>query len=135
MPSRRTVATALVQMARLAFGALLRALTAIGGAVAGYGATGMFTTAGLMPPNALVYAGLVLCGLAAALLWSAERRLSGLWPALLIGLPFSLYAFSSLGVQECRAPYLPITPNYSCAPVGSHALAVIAPLVTASGSR
>jgi len=116
---------------RLVYGATLRGLIALGGAVAGYGATWMFTTSGVMPSNALVIAGLVLCALAAAALFRAERRATGIWPALLIvSLPFSLYALSSLGVPECPQPHPLLTAAYTCAPVGSHALAVIAPLIS-----
>ena len=121
-------------VASLAFAALVRALAAVGGAVASYGATGMFTSAGVMPPNALVVAGVGLSGLAAFFLWLAERRLGGLWPALLIfGVPFSLYAISSLGIEECPQPHPLLTAAYSCAPVGARALAIIAPVVTALG--
>lgn len=119
----------------LVYGAIVRGLTALGGAVAGYGATGMFTSGGLEPPNALVIAGLVLCAIAAAALFRAERRVTGIWPALLIvGLPFSLYALASLGVPECPQPHPPLTAAYTCAPVGSHALAVVGPLVSVAGA-
>jgi hypothetical protein len=64
-------------------------------------------------------------------MWSRERRLDGVWPALLIAaLPYSLYAFGSLSQTECTSPYQPQTPTYSCTPVGSHAIAVVAPVLT-----
>jgi len=123
-----------VSIAKLGYALLLRALTAVGGAIAAYGATGMFTTAGIMPPNAIVIAGLAASGAAALALWSSERTLSGIWPALLIaGVPFSLYAIGSLDREECPQPHAPITQLYNCGPVGSHALAVIAPAVTLVG--
>lgn len=123
-----------MSVAKLGYGVLLRALTAVGGAVAAYGATGMFTTAGIMPPNAIVITGLAMCAAAALALWSSERTLSGIWPALLIAaVPFSLYAIGSSGADECLEAHPPITATYSCAPVGSHALAVIGPVVTLVG--
>jgi hypothetical protein len=107
---------------------------AVGGAIAAYGATAMFTTAGIMPPNAIVNAGLVACGAAALALWSSERTLTGVWPALLIiTVPFSLYALGSGDRDECPQPHPPITASYSCAPVGTHAIAVIGPAVVLVG--
>jgi hypothetical protein len=121
-------------LAKLGYPALLRALAVIGGAVAAYGATAMFTTAGLMPPNVIVVAGTVMCGAALLALWSSERTLSGIWPALLVAaVPFSLSAIGSLGRDECPQPHPPITGTYSCAPIGSRALAVIGPGVTILG--
>jgi hypothetical protein len=121
-------------LAKFAYAVLLRTLMAIGGAIAAYGATGMFTSAGIMPPNVIVIVGLVACGAAALALWSSERKLTGVWTALLVaGVPFSLYAIGSWGQDECPQPHPPITAGYSCAPVGSHALAVIGPAVTLVG--
>jgi hypothetical protein len=109
---------------------LVRALAAIGGAVTAYGAAGMFSTAGIMPPNAIVLIGLGLCAVVIVVLWSSERRLSGIWPALLlVGLPFSLYAIGSWSTAECALDHPPITPSFSCSPVGSHAIAVVTPLI------
>ena len=112
----------------------LRALMAVGGAIAAYGTTGMFTTAGVMPPNAIVIAGLVACGAAGLALWSSERSLTGAWTALLIaGVPFALYGVGAFGRDECPQPHPPLGPTYTCAPVGSHALAVIALAVALLG--
>ena len=127
-----------MSVAKLGYALLLRALAAVGGAIAAYGATGMFTTAGVMPPNAIVIAGLAACGAAALALWSSERTLTGIWPALLIAaVPFSLYAIGSWGQDECTVNHPLIGSAYnsafSCSPVGSHALAVIAPAVTLVG--
>ena len=123
-----------MSVAKLGYALFLRVLTAVGGAIAAYGATGMFTTAGIMPPNAIVILGLAATGAAALALWSSERTLSGIWPALLIAaVPFSLYGLGSLDRDECPQPHAPITQLYSCQPVGSHALAVIAPAVTLVG--
>src|SRR2546425_11619444 len=123
-----------MNLATLGYALLLRALTAVGGAIAAYGATGMFTTAGLRPPNVIVIAGLAAFGAAALALWSSERTLSGIWPALLIAaVPFSLYAIGSLNLDECPQAHAPLTQLYRCGPVGSHALAVIAPAVTLVG--
>jgi hypothetical protein len=124
----------LTSVARFGYAVLLRTLMAVGGAITAYGATGMFTTAGIMPPNAIVIAGLVACGAAVLALWSSERTLSGIWPALLIAaVPFSLYAIGSLDRDECPQPHPPITAAYSCAPVGSRAIAVVAPAVALIG--
>jgi hypothetical protein len=115
----------------LAYAVVLRALASIGGAVTAYGATRMFTTAGIMPPNVIVIAGLGLCAAVVLALWAAERRLSGIWPALvLVGVPFSLYALGSWATVECPPDHPPITPAFSCSPVGTHALAVVAPVIT-----
>ncbi len=42
-------------------------------------------------------------------------------------IPYSLYAIGSLGQTECTPPYRPVGSDYSCAPVGSHVIAVVAP--------
>jgi len=119
---------------RLMYSAALRGLATLGGAVAAYGATGMFTSGGVMPPNALVIAGLALCLLTGAALWRSERRFTGLWPSLLISaVPYSLYALSSLGTAECPQPHPLLTQTYTCAPVGSHALAIASPLLALLG--
>jgi hypothetical protein len=123
-----------LSLARFAYAVLLRVLAALGGAIAAYGATGMFTSSGITPPNVIVIAGLAGFGAAALALWSSERTLTGIWPALLVAaLPFSLYAIGSWGQAECPEAHPPITPGYSCSPVGSHALAVIGPAVTLVG--
>lgn len=120
--------------ARLGYALLLRTLVAVGGAIAAYGATGMFTTAGITAPNAIVLAGLAASGAAALALWKSERTLTGIWPALLVAaVPFSLYAIGSLDRDECPQPHAPLTQLYTCAPVGTHAIAVIAPAVTLIG--
>lgn len=116
-------------------GVALRAILAAAGALAAYGATGMFTGAGIMPPNSLVVIGAaaaVIC--AAALAWK-ERRLDGVWVALLPAIPYALYAIGMWSTAECPPDHPPITATYSCAPVGTHAIAVVAPLlaVVASG--
>ena len=123
-----------MSVAKLSYALLLRVLMAVGGAIAAYGATGMFTTGGITPPNAIVIVGLAACGAAALALWSSERTLTGVWTALLIAaVPFSLYAIGSWDREECPQPHAPLTQLYSCSPVGSHALAVIAPVVTLVG--
>jgi hypothetical protein len=124
----------LTRVAKFGYAVLLRTLMAVGGAIAAYGATGMFTTGGVEPPNAIVIAGLVACGAAALALWSSERTLTGIWTALLIAaVPFSLYSIGSWSQEECPQPHPPLTATYSCAPVGTHALAVIAPAVALVG--
>jgi hypothetical protein len=91
----------------------------------------MFTSGGFMPPNLLVFAGAAILAMAALAMISSERRTDGVWPALLlIGLPYSLYAFGSWSIAECPPDHPPITPTFSCSPVGTHAIAVIAPVVT-----
>jgi hypothetical protein len=116
---------------RLLYAAFLRGLAFIGGAITAYGATAMFTSGGYMPPNAIVLIGLGASLLVAATLWISERRLTGLWPALaIIGIPYALTALGSLGQAECAPPFRPVGSDYSCAPVGSHAIAVVAPLLT-----
>lgn len=78
--------------------------------------------------------GLALCLLTAAALWRSERRTTGMWPALLISaVPYSLYALSSFGTTECPQPHPPLTPTYTCAPVGTHALAIVSPLIALLG--
>jgi hypothetical protein len=121
---------------RSAFAVLLRVLAAMGGAVAAYGATGMFTSGGLMPPNVIVLAGLAMCGLTVVALAVSERRLDGLWPALLsIGVPNALYALGSWSVSECAPDHSPITSlsPLTCSPVGTHAIAIVAPVIALIG--
>jgi hypothetical protein len=121
---------------RFAFAVLLRTLAAVGGAVAAYGATGMFTSSGIEPPNAIVYAGLAMLGMTIVVLLVNEHRLDGLWPALLVlGVPYSLYAFGSWSVAECARDHPPITSlnPLTCSPVGTHAIAIVAPIITIVG--
>ena len=121
---------------RFAFAILARALVAIAGAVTAYGATGMFTSGGLRPPNAIVLAGLAMCGVTIVLLALTERRLEGIWPTfLLIGVPYALYALESWSVSECAPDHPPITSlsPLSCSPVGTHAIAIVAPVIVLIG--
>src|SRR3954471_2400861 len=117
-----------------AYAVLVRTLGAVGGAIAAYGATGMFTTGGIMPPNAIVNIGVLACVLVAFALWVRERRLDGLWPALLIiGVPYALYALRLWSATECPPNAPPQTPEFSCAPVGTHAIAIAAPVIAVLG--
>jgi hypothetical protein len=117
-----------------AYAVLIRTLGAVGGAIAAYGATGMFTTGGISPPNAIVNVGVLAIGLVAVALWSKERRLEGLWPALLIiAVPYALYAFGSWSIAECPPNPPPQTPEFSCAPVGTHAIGIVAPILALCG--
>ncbi len=95
----------------------------------------MFTTAGIMPPNAVVNVGVLALACVSIALWRRERRLDGLWPALLIiGVPFALYAFGSWSATECPPNPPPQTPEFSCAPVGTHAIGVVAPAIAVLGA-
>jgi len=90
----------------------------------------MFSTAGFMPPNPIVIAGLAICALTVVVMIASERRIDGVWPGfIVIGLPYSLYAFGSWSSAECPPDHPPITPTFSCSPVGTHAIAVVAPIV------
>jgi hypothetical protein len=94
----------------------------------------MFTTSGIGPPNAIVLAGLAACLAVGAIILSQDRSLRGLWPALLIvGVPYALSAWGSFGLAECPQPHPPISPTYSCAPVGTHLIGVVAPVVALVG--
>lgn len=121
---------------RFAFAVLLRVLVAMGGAVTAYGATAVFTSGGLQLPNAIVLAGLAMLGVAIVVLVVIERRLEGVWPALLIiGVPYALIALGSWSVSECAADHPPITSidSLTCAPVGTHAISIVAPIVAFIG--
>jgi hypothetical protein len=68
--------------------------------------------------------------------WSKERRLDGVWPALLIvGVPYALYAWGSWSVSECAPDHPPITSldPLTCSPVGTHAIAIVAPVIVLIG--
>ena len=118
---------------KLIFAVLLRALAVIGSGVLAYGSSYMFSTAGVMP-NAVVIAGLVILAATSVALGAYERRLSGLWPALLIvGVPFALYSLGSWGQAECPEAHPPITASFSCAPPGTHVLGVVAPVIALAG--
>ncbi len=115
---------------RVVFAALLRGLAAMGGATSAYGATAMFTTSGIFPPNPIVLAGIAMCAVVALLLVRTDRSIRGIWPALLIAaVPYTLYAWGSFGVEECPQPHPPITATYFCAPIGTHAIGVVAPVL------
>ena len=114
-----------------AYAVLLRVLLVMGGALAAYGATGIFSSAGIMPPNGLVTGGGLFVLFVAAVLWLKERRLDSLWAAVLLpAIAYSLYALGSWPTPECTPPYEPITPTHSCGPVGTHAIAIVAPILT-----
>jgi hypothetical protein len=126
--------TVLTRLAAFAYAVLMRALAAIGGGILAYGATAIFTSAGIEPPNGIVNIGALACGFVAVALWMRERRLEGLWPALLIiGVPYALYAWGSFAQAECAPNHPPITPAFSCAPIGTHAIGVVAPVVAVIG--
>ncbi len=117
-----------------AYAVLLRTLMAVAGAITFYGATAMFTSAGVEPPNIIVIIGGVGVLAAAIVTWLRERRLDGLWPAILIiTVPFALIAFGSWTSAECPPDHPPITQSYSCAVVGSHAIAIVAPFIALAG--
>lgn len=120
--------------AAFTYAVVVRAILAAAGALAAYGATGMFTTAGIMPPNQLVLVGAAAAAVCVAALWVREHRVDGFWVALLPAVPYALYAFGSWTVAECPPDHPPLTPVYSCAPVGTHAIAVVAPLLAAAGA-
>ena len=112
------------------YAVLLRVLIAMGGALAAYGATGMFSSAGIMPPNALVTAGGLIVLFIAAVLWLKEKRLEGVWAAVLLpAVAYSFYALGSWATPECTPPYAPITPAHNCGVVGTHAIAIVAPIL------
>src|SRR3954471_4406700 len=122
------------RLAAFAYAVLMRTLGAVGAAIAAYGATAMFTTGGIIPPNPIVDVGVLACVLVALALWRRHHRLDGLWPALLIiAVPYSLYALGSWSAAECPPNAPPQTPEFSCAPVGTHAIAVVAPLIALLG--
>ena len=117
-----------------AYAVVVRAILAAAGALAAYGATGMFTSAGIMPPNPLVLIGGAAAAVCVAALAAKERRVDGLWVALLPAIPYALYAIGMWSTAECPPDHPPITPTYSCAPVGTHAIAVVAPLLAAAAA-
>jgi len=126
----------LTRILSFGYAVLLRALVAMGGALAAYGATGMFTSGGIMPPNLLVKAGGLFVLIVAIAIWTRERRLDGIWPALLIvSVPYSLYALGAWSVSECAPDHPPITSldPLTCSPVGTHAIAIVAPATTLIG--
>ena len=95
----------------------------------------MFTTAGIMPPNAVMNVGLLALACVSIALWGRERRLDGLWPAfIIIGVPFALYSFGSWSATECPPNPPPQTPEFSCAPVGTHAIGAVAPVIATIGA-
>lgn len=121
---------------RFGFAVLLRALVAIGGAVTAYGATGMFTSGGLRPPNAIVIAGLAMFSLIIVALIASEHRIEGIWPALMItGVPYAQYALGSWSVTECAPDHPAITSldPLTCSPAGTHAIAIVAPVIALIG--
>ena len=126
----------LARILSFGYSVLLRALVAMGGALGAYGATGMFTSSGIMPPNLLVKAGALFVVIVAIAMWTKERRIGGIWPALLIiGVPYGFYAWGSWSVSECAPDHPPITSldPLTCSPVGTHAIAIAAPVITLIG--
>lgn len=83
-----------------------------------YGATAMFTTDGVKPPNALVLAGVAVIVLAAIVAARTQiDPLTGWWVGLaLICLPFVLLTIPSGSGPECPPGHPPLTETYYCVP-------------------
>jgi hypothetical protein len=98
-----------------------RALQALSGFIVYYGATGMLTTAGLRPPNAIVLMGLAAVGLTTIAASRAERRpLAGLWvAAIVVALPFLLWSIAHFSDTPCPPDHPPLTPAHSCGVPGA----------------
>jgi len=100
-----------------------------------YGSFGMFTSAGLREPNALVWAGLVSIGLLTAITSRAEGHLfAGLWVSVLaFALPVTLLSLPRLGDPPCPPDHPPLTQLYSCVFPGYAALLGLALVLVGLG--
>ena len=80
-----------------------------------FGLTAMLTTAGIQPPNAIVFlglAGIVLMAIASARL--QRDRFSGWWWTLVaIALPLVVLTWPSAGIP-CPADHPPLTNAFTC---------------------
>jgi hypothetical protein len=99
-----------------------------------YGSLGMFTSAGLREPNAIVWAGLVAIGLLTASTSRAEGHLlAGLWVSTMtFGVAIALLSVGHISDPPCPPDHPPLTPTYYCVFPGYPALFVFALVLTAA---
>ncbi|HTD64787.1 MAG TPA: hypothetical protein VK732_08620, partial [Verrucomicrobiae bacterium] len=99
-----------------------------------YGSLGMFTSAGLREPNALVWAGLVAIGLLTASTSRAEGHLlAGLWVSTMtFAVAIALLSVGHMSDPPCPPDHPALTPIYYCLFPGYPALFVIALILTAA---
>jgi hypothetical protein len=102
-------------VAKFGYAVLLRTLTAMGGAVAAYGATGMFTSGGIMPPERDRHRG--------------PRDVRRFTPGT-VGVRANAHRRLA-GTADRGGALLALRDRV--APVGTHALAVISPIVALIG--
>ena len=114
--------------------ALRRALQFLFGLIVLYGSLGMFTSAGLREPNALVWAGLVAIGLLTASTSRAEGHLlAGLWVSTMtFAVAIALLSVGHMSDPPCSPDHPALTPTYYCVFPGYPALFVIALILTAA---
>jgi len=114
--------------------ALRRVLQFVFGLIVLYGSLGMFTSAGLREPNALVWAGLVAIGLLTASTSRAEGHLlAGLWVSTMtFAVAIALLSVGHVGDPPCPPDHPPLTPTYYCTFPGYPALFVFALILTAA---
>ncbi|TMC45812.1 MAG: hypothetical protein E6J23_03880 [Chloroflexi bacterium] len=96
--------------------ALRRVLQLVLGLIVLYGSLGMFTSAGLREPNALVWAGLVAIGLLTASTSRAEGHLlAGLWVSTMtVAVAIALLSVGHVSDPPCPPDHPPITSSYYC---------------------
>jgi len=111
-----------------------RVLQLMLGLVVLYGSLPMFSSAGLQPPNVLVWTGLVGIGLLTASASRAEGHLfAGLWVSVLaFALPVILLSLPLLGRVPCPPNHPPITNTYDCVFPGYGALLAFALILLAA---
>lgn len=118
------------------FTILVRGLQILAGLVTFYGTLGMFTTAGVLAPNAIVIAGLVLVVVAGVL----QRRAGspwtdGLWLYLgAVALPLAMLTLPTWNTPECAPGAGAQTPDNYCIGVGSHAIVVASVIASAAAA-
>ena len=102
-------------------------LQVAGAAVTWYGAHAMFTTAGIMAPNAVVIVGVLMIALASLVVMRSQPRPAyGSWLGVaLLSVPFVLILMPGPG-PECPPDHPPLTTTYECVPPRPIGLFVLA---------
>ncbi len=92
-----------------------------------YGFAAMISTAGLQPPNIVVWVALFAIAACTITASRSERRLlAGLWVSVAAcALPLALQAASHLSAPTCPPDHPPLTQSYYCVPPGASLVLII----------
>ena len=107
---------------------LTRLLQLASGLLLFYGALPMLSSAGLQPPNVVVWTAVGCVGLLTLSASRAERLpFAGLWVAgVAFALPLFMVSVGRVGAPECPPDHPPLTSSYSCVFPGTPVVVALA---------